>query len=324
MAKKKKIEEPAYVKAPLKITRDEFTNLLTKQIEKGSELLKIEVQQLSSRGTYMGMSMYDFGGSRQDDKVNYEESSKLAFLAAYKIWDDFNKEIYQSSFEIPNNSYCHEYETQSWDHFYTHDIVADYKKQIQRQITQMQSDINKVALIECSATVPKQSNRETVEEKPQSKDIFIVHGHNEEMKQTVARVVTRLGLNPIILHEQANEGRTIIDKFEFNAENIQFAIILLSGDDLAASIKDLEGVKDEDVGKRLEKRARQNVVFEMGYFAGKLGRSKLFYLLQDGVIKPGDLDGLVYTPYDAVGAWKFGLVKELKACGYDVDANRVL
>ena len=188
----------------------------------------------------------------------------------------------------------------------------------------MQSDINKVALIECSATVPKQSNRETVEEKPQSKDIFIVHGHNEEMKQTVARVVTRLGLNPIILHEQANEGRTIIDKFEFNAENIQFAIILLSGDDLAASIKDLEGVKDEDVGKRLEKRARQNVVFEMGYFAGKLGRSKLFYLLQDGVIKPGDLDGLVYTPYDAVGAWKFGLVKELKACGYDVDANRVL
>lgn len=321
---KKKIEEPVYVKAPLKITREVFTSLLNKQIEKGTELLKMEVQQLPSRVTYIGMGYSDFGGSRPNDKVNYEESSKQAFMAAYKMWDDFNKEIYQSSFEVPNNTYWHEYEAQSWDHFFTHDIVADYKKQIQRQITQMQSDINKVDLIECFASGPKQSNRETKEEQPLSKKIFIVHGHNEEMKQTVARVVTNLGLNPIILHEQANKGRTIIDKLESNAENIQFAIILLSGDDLAASIKDLEGVKDEDVGKRLEKRARQNVVFEMGYFAGKLGRSKLFYLLQEDVIKPGDLDGLVYTPYDAVGAWKFVLVKELKACGYDVDANRVL
>lgn len=321
---KKKIEEPAYVKAPLRITREEFTELLSKQIEKGSDLLKMEVQQLSSRGNYMGASMYGFGGSRQDDSVKYEESSKQAFMAAYKMWDDFNKEIYQSSFEAPNNTYFHDYEAQSWNHFYSHDIVADYKKQVQRQITQMQSDINKVALIECSAAEPKHPNNEVVNEKPLSKDIFIVHGHSEEMKQTVARVVTKLGLNPIILHEQANEGRTIIDKFEFNAENIQFAIILLSGDDLAASVKDLEGVEDEDVRKSLEKRARQNVVFEMGYFAGKLGRNKLFYLLQDGVAKPGDLDGLVYTPYDAVGAWMFGLVKELKACGFDVDANKIL
>lgn len=321
---KKKIEEPAYVKAPLKITREEFTKLLSKQIEKGSELLKMDVQQLPSRGNYAGVTMYGFGGSSFDDTVKYEESSKQAFMAAYKMWDDFNKEIYQSSFEAPNNTYFHDYEIQIWDHFYAQDIVADYKKQIQRQITQMQSDINKVALIECSAAEQKQSNTGAAKEKPLSNDIFIVHGHSEEMKQTVARVVTKLGLNPIILHEQANEGRTIIDKFEFNAENIQFAIILLSGDDLAASVKDLEGVKDGNVRERLEKRARQNVVFEMGYFAGRLGRNKLFYLLQDGVSKPGDLDGLVYTPYDAVGAWRFGLVKELKACGYDVDANRII
>ena len=321
---KKRIEEPAYVKAPLKITREEFTRLLSKQIEQGSELLKMEVQQLPSRGNYMGVSMYDFGGTRLDDTVKYDETSKQAFMAAYKMWDDFNKEIYQSSFEAPNNTYFHDYEAQIWDHFYSHDIVADYKEQIRRQITQMQSDTNKVALIECSVAEPKNPKKGVVEEKPLSKDIFIVHGHNEEMKQTVARVVTKLGLNPIILHEQANEGRTIIDKFEFNAENIQFAIILLSGDDLAASVKDLEGVKDENVRERLVKRARQNVVFEMGYFAGKLGRNKLFYLLQEGLEKPGDLDGIVYTPYDTGGAWKFGLVKELRVCGYDVDANKVL
>jgi predicted nucleotide-binding protein len=322
---KKKIEEPAYVKVPLKITREEFTELLSKQIEKGSELLKMEVQQLSSRGNYYaGVSLYGFGGSRPDDTVKYDESSKQDFMDAYKMWDDFNRELYLSSFEAPNNTYFHDYEAQIWNHFFAHDIIADYKKQIQRQITQMQSDISRVALIECSVAEPKQSKTGISEKKPLSKDIFIVHGHSEEMKQTVARVVTKLGLNPIILHEQANEGRTIIDKFEFNAENIQFAIILLSGDDLAASVKDLEGVKDGNVRERLEKRARQNVVFEMGYFAGRLGRNKLFYLLQDGVSKPGDLDGLVYTPYDAVGAWRFELVKELKACGYDVDANRII
>lgn len=321
---KKKIEASAYVKPPLKITREEFTNLLSKQIEKGFELLKIDVRQLPSRGTYMSMSMYGFGGSRQDDKVNYEESSKQAFMAAYKMWDDFNKEIYQSSFEIPNSTYFHEYEAQIWDHFYTHDIVADYKKQIQRQITQMQSDINKIALIECSAAEPKQSNRETIEEKPLSKNIFIVHGHNEEMKQTVARIVTKLGLSPIILHEQPNDGKTIIEKFESNAESINFAIILLSADDLAASVRDISEVKDEEVHQHLEKRARQNVVFEMGYFAGKLGRSNVFFLLQEGVSKPGDLDGIVYTAYDAAHAWRFELVKELKSVGYKVSADMVL
>jgi predicted nucleotide-binding protein len=93
---------------------------------------------------------------------------------------------------------------------------------------------------------------------------------------------------------------------------------------LATSKRNLEGAKDEEIKSKLEKRARQNVVFEMGYFAGKLGRNRLFYLLQDGVAKPGDLDGLAYTPYDTVGAWKFSLVKELKACGYNVDANNVL
>jgi len=156
------------------------------------------------------------------------------------------------------------------------------------------------------------------------KKVFIVHGHNEEMKQSVARIITKLGLTPIILHEQPNGGKTIIEKFERNAENINFAIILLSADDLASSVRDLEGIKDEEVRQHLEKRARQNVVFEMGYFAGRLGRSNVFFLLQEGVAKPGDLDGIVYTSYDATQAWRFELVKELKNTGYNVSADNLL
>lgn len=120
------------------------------------------------------------------------------------------------------------------------------------------------------------------------------------------------------------EEKQSLKKFERNAERINFAIILLSADDLAASVPDLNAVKNEDLRQHLEKRARQNVVFEMGYFTGKLGRENVFFLLQDGVAKPGDLDGIVYTTYDAARAWRFELVKELKNAGYKVSADVLL
>ena len=268
--------------------------------------------------------MFGYSIPRQQNEVNYDEESKLDFLSKYNMWDDYNKEIYQSSFTEPNNTYWKQYYEHSWDHYYSQDIIADYKKQIQRQITQMQSDINKVDLIEC---VVKESHNDVLNAttpKELSKDIFIVHGHNEEMKQTVARVVDQLGLNPIILHEQPNGGKTLIEKFEKNANNNNFAIILLSADDLAASIIDLKVVEDKDIRSKLEKRTRQNVVFEMGYLAGKLGRANLIFLIQSGVAKPGDLDGLVYTPYDDLGAWKMKLVKELKGAGYKVSADALV
>jgi hypothetical protein len=62
-------------------------------------------------------------------------------------------------------------------------------------------------------------------------DIFIVHGRDETPKQTVARFLERLGLSPIILHEQTNRGRTVIEKFEDHAE-VQFAIVILTPDDV--------------------------------------------------------------------------------------------
>ena len=160
----------------------------------------------------------------------------------------------------------------------------------------------------------------------QSKRVFIVHGHNELMKQHVARVVSELGLKPIILHEQANGGKTIIEKFLSNAEKSGFAIILLSADDLGISKKDKEkAVKEgKDLNESLSSRARQNVVFEMGCFIGIIGRPRVFLLLEKGVEKPGDMDGVVYTNYDEGGAWRLDLVKELKDCGYAVSADSLL
>lgn len=143
-----------------------------------------------------------------------------------------------------------------------------------------------------------------------SDKVFIVHGHNEAANLEVARTIERLGLKSIILREQPNSGQTIIEKFEKYAYEANFAVILLTADD--------------KIGDNQNYRARQNVIFEMGYFMGKLGRSHVMCLLQNGVEKPGDIDGIVYTPLDSSGAWKFSIVKELKNTGYKVDANKVL
>ncbi len=316
---KKNVQEPVYPEAPLKISRERFCELLSEQIQKGKELLGIDVPVMVSSNPYYGA----FGGGRGSlESVKYEEAAKNEFVGRYNKWNDRNKSIYRTSFTVAESIYFHEYESHIWN-IWGSDTVKEYKDEILRLINQMQGDIERSDLMQCtviqSQTIPNVS-------KPQelSKDVFIVHGHNVEMKETVARTVAKLGLNPIILHEQPNGGKTIIEKFENNAANIKFAIILLSADDLAASVLELNDVKDGEVRQHLENRARQNVVFEMGYFAAKLGRANVFFLLQDGVSKPGDLDGVVYTPYDSVHAWRFELVKELKNAGYEVSADALL
>ncbi len=146
-----------------------------------------------------------------------------------------------------------------------------------------------------------------------NKDIFIVHGHNEEIKITIARVIEKLGLTPIILHEKPNEGKTIIEKFESHSK-VGFAIVLLTDDDEGKSKNEID----------LKKRARQNVVLELGYFIGKLNRSRVLPLYTEDVELPSDMQGVLYTLLDKSGNWKFAIVRELKAAGYEVDANRLL
>ncbi|TWU44683.1 putative nucleotide-binding protein containing TIR-like domain protein [Rubripirellula tenax] len=150
----------------------------------------------------------------------------------------------------------------------------------------------------------------------QTNKIFIVHGHDDAMKEAVARVVSKLGLDPIILHEKPNGGRTIIEKFEKNAD-AQFAIALLSPDDNAFVAT--------GTAKNARPRARQNVILELGYFVGRLGRDRVLALKREGDLEvPSDFAGVVYTPFDTAGKWQFEMVRELKAAGYDVDANLVL
>ena len=151
------------------------------------------------------------------------------------------------------------------------------------------------------------------EERTNTKEVFVIHGRDNEAKETVARFLQRLDLTPVILHEQPSLGRTIIEKFEQHAQ-VGFAVALLTPDDVGA-------LKNDE--KNLKPRARQNVVFELGYFLGRLGRERVCALTKGNVELPSDYDGVVYISLDD-GGWKMDLIRELKNAGFDVDANRVL
>lgn len=145
-------------------------------------------------------------------------------------------------------------------------------------------------------------------------EIFIVHGRDEGAKNIVARFLEKLGLKPVILAEMPAKGRTIIEKFEQHAQ-VGYAIVLLTPDDAGS----LQG--DEDDPKP---RARQNVIFELGFFIGHLGRERVCALTKGDVEIPSDYSGVEYIPFNASDSWKMGLIRELRSGGFEIDANRVL
>ena len=154
---------------------------------------------------------------------------------------------------------------------------------------------------------------ETIRSSKTDNMVFVVHGHDEGAKQTVARFLEQCGFVAVILHEQADGGRTIIEKIEQYAD-VVFAIVLYTPCDIGRE-------KNE---KRGTPRARQNVVFEHGYLIAKLGRERVCALVKQGVQTPGDIAGVVYKPMDSAGAWKTEILREMKSAGVVVDASKLL
>lgn len=71
-------------------------------------------------------------------------------------------------------------------------------------------------------------------------------------------------------------------------------------------------------------RARQNVIFELGYFIGRLGRNRVCALYRPGVEIPSDYSGVLYVELDERGGWRMALAKEMKAAGLPIDMNKAL
>lgn len=179
------------------------------------------------------------------------------------------------------------------------DGLKETKAVFEVYLEEMQNDIE-----------PSESDDEDRQVKYSNNKVFVVHGHDGELKLAIARTLEKQGIEPIILSEQVNLGATIIEKFE-RYSDVKAAICLFTEDDLGKAKAD----------KDLKARARQNVVFEAGYFIGKLGRDRVVLLANREIEMPSDLSGVVYTDN---AMWEMQVLKELKVMGLSVDLNKTI
>ena len=141
-----------------------------------------------------------------------------------------------------------------------------------------------------------------------TRKVFIVHGHDEDALGEVEAFLRDAGLDPVVLYKQANQGRTIIEKFEKHSD-VGFAVVLLTPDDVAYS---------KEAIKAVEERARQNAILELGYFIAKLGRDRVCALRKGDVATPSDIHGVIWVEMDEKGKWRKQLAREMKEAGLAV------
>ena len=199
------------------------------------------------------------------------------------------------------------------------DIVANLGKTRQRSIDLLTQAMRMLEerIDEAGIPVPAASPvaASLVDFDSSNHKVFVVHGRDTAARESVARFLERAGFSAIILSEQTNRDGTLIEKFE-NHSDVRFAVVLLTADDVG-------GLPGLAVGM-LNGRARQNVILELGYFIGKLGRERVCVLKSDDVEIPSDVHGVGYTDLDAAGVWQLKLAKELQDAGYVVDLNKAL
>ena len=160
-------------------------------------------------------------------------------------------------------------------------------------------------------------NQQAISDSDVRRRVFVVCGTDGEMKQAVTNALTKLRLVPVVMCEEPSQGRKIVERFQ-DYSDVGFAVVLLSPDDSVY-------VKDEPPTKR-KLRPRQDVVFELGFLLGKLGRSNVLVFQREcqNFESPTDFEGMKVTAFDDRDSWKLALIRELTNCGYNVDADRIL
>jgi hypothetical protein len=230
----------------------------------------------------------------------------------WERWDARTKTALQSVFEGPYSDEFHRAATGS---IFTQvgqsneQTLRNRREAIERGINTLRSIEERMEYLEGPG--------EVLEARPRTaggKQVFVIHGRDEGLREQVARLLERLGLEAIILQEQADRGQTIIEKFEAHALHVGYAVALLTADDYA------KGPSDE-AWPDSPNRARQNVILELGYFMGTLGRENVAALYQQGTELPSDIHGVLYIPLDA--SWKLRLAKEIREAGLPVDLNKI-
>lgn len=280
--------------AELLISRDDAKSKLQERIQKG---LAIKQTNINSREAL--------------DEVKNE----------YSKWNSFNTELLKRIFST--DELAEEYS--EWFGvgliaIYEPSLgekIADLYQDIDQKIHRIDSIIERLELIPLTkaaiAGAPQES--ESARSPAKTKKVFVVHGHDEIAKTNLEIFLGEIGLEPVVLHRQADEGLTVIEKFEKHSD-VGYAFILLTPDEISY-VKDDES-KDDNKRKK-EYRARPNVIFEFGYFVGKLGRSRVCCLYTGDVSLPSDISGMIYKKFtNSIEEVAYGIIKDLKASGYAI------
>jgi predicted nucleotide-binding protein len=233
----------------------------------------------------------------------------------YYTWSEYNKELLKRLFT--NESLAQEYEgiaiAIGGGRTNLAEELQGFRRDVSSKVRRLESIKERLEII--PAPISEVRSGATVQSvKPLGKKVFIVHGHDEGARESVARFLEKLGITPIILHEMASGGLTIVEKLERNSD-VEFAVVLLTPDDVGAKATSTD---------KLQPRARQNVILELGFFVAKLGRSRVCALYKGAVELPSDFLGIVYVTLDEPGAWRVLLAKELREAGFNVDLNTAL
>lgn len=275
----------------LVVSRDEAKQRLQDRIDKGLELKQRQVTTPAA----------------------FEELSN-----AYSKWDSFNSELLRRIFTTEEAA--REYDFWGVASIAYHEPslgerIADVYKNVDKKIHRLDSLIERLELIPLSQQVAASQPSESPTTSPRSKKVFVVHGHDEVAKTGLEVFLHEIGLEPIVLHRQADQGLTVIEKFEKHSD-VGYAFILLTPDEVAYLVAD---DPKPDTDRKKELRARPNVIFEFGYFVGKLGRSKVCCVYTGDVSLPSDVNGMIYKRYEkSIEEVAYSVIKDLKASGYGV------
>ena len=274
----------------LAVSREDAKQRLQDRINKGMEL---KVKQINTRQAF-------------DELSN-----------AYSKWDSFNSELLKRVFTTDEAVKEYDFWSVMSIGIYESSLseqITDVYKDVDKKIHRLDSIIERLELIPLavSASAPEQLQTESIS---RGKKVFVVHGHDDAAKTNLEVFLHEVGLEPVVLHRQADQGLTVIEKFEKHSE-VGYAFILLTPDEAAYLAADAQKPESE---RKIEWRARPNVIFEFGYFIGKLGRSRVCCLYTGNVSLPSDVNGMIYKRYEkSVEEVGYSIIKDLKAAGYEV------
>lgn len=303
----KKSEDKGPRKALLVMPEDVFKNELEKGIDRGKDLLKIQVTRNSSP-----YGMFANRGYVSQELRQYNKEEIETFKKEYYDWTDYYLELLKQAFDFPDNEYQNEFDSAGISFLMgDEDVMEDYHHQINEKTAVLGRLIAKLSLIP-KADTGTESEKAT-EQKSSTNKVFIVHGHDSNTRNEAELLVKQFDLDPVVLFKKPNMGDTIIEKLFRESKDVAFAIILYTKCDEGKAVEETD----------YKPRARQNVVFEHGLMCGLLGRKKVVALVEDGVEVPGDLSGVVYISLDAAKRWQFDLAREMKASGMHIDLNKL-